>query len=89
MKELRGIITQQNIEGAIKQQCLTAVMPIITTRPTADRFAGPYEVTPAIIEQTLATKNKEMEKDLTIKEIPYYAVSNNANGLTVTIGNEV
>ena len=86
MKELRGIIAQQNITGAIKQQRLTAVMSEITTRPTADRFAGPYEVTPSILAQKLPTKDMVMDKDLTIKEIPYNAVSNNANGITVTIG---
>lgn len=86
MKELIGIIAQQNITGVIKQQRLTAVMSEITTRPTADRFPGPYEVTPSILAQKLPTKDKVMDKDLTIKEIPYNAVSNNANGITVTIG---
>ena len=86
MKELRGIIAQQNITGVIKQQRLTAVMSEITTRPTADRFPGPYEVTPSIIEQSLPTKDMVMDKDLIVKEIPYNAVSNNANGITVTIG---
>lgn len=87
-QNIKGVITQQNIKGAIKQQNITAVMSEITTRPTADRFPGPYEVTPAIIEQKLPTKQKVMDKDLTIREIPYYAVTNNSNGITVTIGNE-
>ena len=80
MRELTGIIKQQNIVATLHQT---------TTRPSAERFPGPYEVTPAIVEQTLATKQKVMDKDLTVKEIPYYAVTNNANGITVTIGNEV
>ena len=86
MRELKGVISQQNIKGVIKQQNLTAVVAEMTTRPMSDRFPGPYEVTPSILAQKLPTKDKVMDKDLTIKEIPYNAVSNNANGITVTIG---
>jgi len=80
MKELKGVI---------KQQRLTAAMREITTRPTAERFPGPYEVTPVVKGQTLETKDKIMSDDLKIRDIPKYAVSNNSNGITVTIGKEI
>lgn len=52
-------------------------------------YNGPYSVTPAIIEQTLETARKMMTANMKVKEIPYAEVSNTANGITATIGNEV
>lgn len=51
-----------------------------------DPYVGEYEVTPMLEEQTLDTAQKLMSADLQIKQIPIYAVSNNAGGTTVTIG---
>ncbi len=51
-----------------------------------DQYTGPYEVTPAIEAQTLNTTNRVMTEDVNIKEIPYYSVSNSANGETIIIG---
>lgn len=52
-------------------------------------YAGSYEVTPRVDAQTLATKQKFMQEDLTIKEIPFFNVSNTAGGSTVYIGREI
>lgn len=49
-------------------------------------YEGEYEVIPKVAAQKLETANKMMAKDLTIKEIPYFEVSNLAGGSTVTIG---
>ena len=52
-------------------------------------YDGEYEVTPKTYdEQTLPTKNKRMLKDVTIKKIPQYEVSNSAEGYTLIIGEE-
>lgn len=48
-------------------------------------YKGEYEVTPSPEEQTLPTKNKSMRKDVTIKKIPTYEVSN-SSGTTFIIG---
>lgn len=51
-------------------------------------YTGSYEVTPKIDAQTLKTANKRMEKDVAIKAIPIYQVSNN-DGTTVYIAREL
>lgn len=54
-----------------------------------DTYEGNYSVIPKTESQTLLTKKKVMAEDVTIKEIPYFDVSNNAGGSTVYIGSEV
>lgn len=49
-------------------------------------FNGPYEVTPKINSQTIETKDKLMAKNISVKSIPYYEVTNSYNGLTIIIG---
>ena len=49
-------------------------------------YHGEYEVTPAIDEQSLATKDKRMLDDVTIQAIPYTEVTNPAGGKTIIIG---
>lgn len=51
-------------------------------------YQGEYEVTPKVTEQSLATKQKFMEKDVTIHQIPTFEVSNE-NGTTFYIGEKV
>jgi hypothetical protein len=53
-------------------------------------YDGPYEVTPKAWEaQTLATKDKLMEEDVTVFKIPYYETSNIFDGLTVFIAEDI
>ena len=49
-------------------------------------YMGPYEATPKVTEQVLATKNKRMAEDVTIYEIPYHETSNQSGGYTAIIG---
>lgn len=52
-----------------------------------DLYTGSYEVTALPeVEQILRTKNKLMVRDIVIAPIPYAEVSNNAGGITVSIG---
>lgn len=48
-------------------------------------YQGSYAITPAVEAQTLETKDRKMEEDLTILEIPYFETSNQS-GTTVIIG---
>lgn len=50
---------------------------------------GDYIITPSVGEQTMATKNKMMADDVTVKAIPYFDVKNTTGGSTVYIGSEV
>ena len=52
-------------------------------------YDGSYEIIPTIEGQTLATKHKTMQDDLTVKAIPRYDVSNSVGGTTIYIANEV
>ena len=54
-----------------------------------EQYMGDYEVTPTVDGFTLPTRRKLMTRDLTIKEIPYYDVSNTSGGSTVYIGEEI
>lgn len=51
-------------------------------------YDGAYEVTPkALIDQTLETAQKLMERDVTVFKVPYYQTSNE-HGDTVYIASE-
>lgn len=51
-------------------------------------YDGEYDVTPDFTKQKLLTKQKMMEKDVTVQQIPVFEVSNEAGGTTVYIGKE-
>ncbi len=52
-----------------------------------DTYTGQYEVTALPeVEQILRTKKKMLLSDIVVKPIPYYEVSNEAGGITVSIG---
>ena len=49
-------------------------------------YGGTYEVTPEWHAQTLATRNKQMTDDVTVKSIQLEMVSNLSGGKTAYIG---
>lgn len=51
-------------------------------------YSGEYEVTPTPSSQTLETTNKTMRRDVEIRAIPYYDVSN-PYGRTIYIGGDL
>ena len=59
---------------------------ITVVRPGYDPYQGPYEVIPKFEDIILKTKNKNMEDDVTVHEIPVAIVENLKGGNTVTIG---
>lgn len=62
---------------------------IIEVTPSALQYKGEYEITPlAYQEQELETKEKYLEKNIKVKEIPFFETSN-LYGDTVYIGSEV
>lgn len=61
----------------------------LQTVPISDVYAGPYTATPSAREQVLPTAKLIMSDDLTIKEIPFFEVSNTAGGSTVYIGGNI
>lgn len=51
-------------------------------------YNGPYDITPLFSAQTLPTAKRLMPRNLTIKKIPQYEVTNDSNGYTLIIGEE-
>lgn len=53
------------------------------------KYEGEYDITPsAYNDKVLATRNLVMSKDVTIRKIPQFEVSNTADGKTLIIGEE-
>ena len=52
-------------------------------------YTGEYEVTPRVEVQTLDTAGKVLAKDITVHAVPYYETSNEQDGWTVHIAEEV
>ena len=55
----------------------------------AEKYKGEYNITPlAFKQQELKTKDKLLEENVIVKEVPFFEVSN-TEGTTVYIGSEV
>lgn len=87
MKEIRGVINAVDISAAITQtNTITASIQRSEGPPRYETYNGEYEATPKNTAQVMDTKYKLMKDNFTVKQIPYYEVTNTANGKTVTIG---
>lgn len=94
-KILKGRITSERmaLSGAIcTREPLVGVIPgtlEISYTDDLPAYKGDYIVTPTVDGQVLATAQKLMVDDMTIKAIPFYKVSNNTGGSTVYIAKEI
>ena len=65
------------------------VEPALMIYTGGEPYVGEYEVTPKVEQSTvLETTNKVLAKDITVKKIPQFEVSNEADGKTLIIGEE-
>lgn len=65
----------------------TVTVAALPVKPVArDHYVGPYIVEPSMDEQTLDTKQKLMDDDVTVREIRVTYTSNLSGGNTVYIG---
>lgn len=76
------------IQVRVAQQSAVRVDVTGTTVVGAPEYSGPYDITPLFTAQVLPTAKKLMPKDVTIRKIPQYEVSNDSNGYTLIIGEE-
>ena len=54
------------------------------------KLSAEYEVVPnAFNTQVLPTANKVLKKDIVVQKVPYFETSNNYDGVTVYIAEEV
>ena len=49
-------------------------------------YSGAYEVIPKVAEQSLQTRDRWMNRDVTVTAIPYHEVENMQRGTTAIIG---
>lgn len=53
------------------------------------KYEGEYDVTPSTYnDKVLATQNLVMTRDVTVRKIPQFEVSNTSDGKTLIIGEE-
>jgi hypothetical protein len=69
----------------IKNEKINMSFGEVITTADLPHYEGEYTVIPKTEEQTLKTANKVMSDNLVVEKIPYYEVTNTANGKTVTI----
>lgn len=86
---LIGKISSRSVILLGKIQSHMALNGKVTVSSGHEYFNGDYEVIPKIESQSLETKDKLMSKDVLIKSIPYYEVSNPQGGNTVYIGSDL
>lgn len=86
-----AINAKQSLSGTLvkKAQIVGNVGISTGVVDVTEQYEGDYEVVPTVDGFTLPTRRKLMTQDLTIKEIPYYDVSNTSGGSTVYIGEEI
>lgn len=76
------------IQVRVAQQSAVSVRITGTAVVSAPEYSGPYDITPLFTAQVLPTAKKLMQKDVTIRKIPQYEVSNDSSGYTLIIGDE-
>lgn len=80
-----------------------AIVVTVSTAPTIEvqlqnvvlisvegkKYEGEYDITPSTYnDQVLATRDLVMAKDVTVRKIPQFEVSNTSDGKTLIIGEE-
>lgn len=76
------------IQVRVAQQSAVSVRIAGAAVVSAPEYSGPYDITPLFTAQVLPTAKKLMQKDVTIRKIPQYEVSNDSSGYTLIIGDE-
>lgn len=81
-----AIRKKTGIDAAYRPNQMAAAITAISGEGGAPVYDGSYTVRPEVDAQTLETKSKIMQDNLTIMAIPYHAVDNPQSGQTVIIG---
>lgn len=84
----RNALTVKITNSVVLKGSLIVPEKVGTSYETHTKYEGEYEITPTVNGETLQTKEKYFENDLTIKPIPIYETTNNSGGLTVYIAKE-
>lgn len=88
--KMQGNIAEKlpTVIGSIKRipKFSGALSGITITVGEGKPYEGEYNVIPKVQAQTLKTRNRTLDRDIIIEEIPVIKTSNEAGGNTVTIG---
>ncbi len=88
------VTSQELINGTIRatlsiNQVLNISGAVEVTAPAEPTYEGEYEVQTSLTDDiVLATKNRTLRSDITVKKVGMYEVDNVSGGYTLTIGSE-
>ena len=80
-----AVVTEPRYRVDATEQVFSVSVASAIIMVTGDPYEESYTVIPTTSEQVLETKAKTMLDDLTVTEIPYQQVTNEAGGFTVSI----
>lgn len=76
-----------NVHVAAPSTIQVQLQDVSLINVVGEKYEGDYEVTPSTYnDKVMATQNMVMSKDVTIRKIPQFEVSNTADGKTLIIG---
>lgn len=70
------------------EQLVEVIPELLSSSEAYPIYEGTYVVIPQTSEQTLETRDKRMQDNVTVREVPYFEVSNE-KGLTVYIAQNI
>lgn len=86
-----GSISEASIvlRGRLNPTASTLTGRLNNASVMVELYDGEYNVIPKVDAQELETANKLMGENVVIQQIPFYSVSNDANGSTIIIGGDL
>jgi hypothetical protein len=70
----------------VQNEKLDGLVDLIDNMKIGDEYEGEYTIIPQVVSQTLETKEKLLDENITVVEIPYSTTANQSGGFTITIG---
>lgn len=73
-----------------KLSCAGGLNGRVSVTREYDVYSGEYQVVPKAFEQqVLPTSNRVLKEDVVVREVPFYEVSNESDGVTAYIGKDM
>ena len=73
-----------------KLSCAGGLNGRVSVTREYDVYSGEYQVVPKAFEQqVLPTSNRVLKEDVVVREVPFYVVSNESDGVTAYIGKDM
>lgn len=78
-----------NVHVAAPSTIQVQLQDVSLINVVGEKYEGDYEITPSTYnDKVMATQNMVMTRDVTVRKIPQFEVSNTSNGKTLIIGEE-